>query len=135
MDPDVQYGGPGDDVMTSGGGDTGEDVLFGGPGSDTVFNTGGGNDTLHGDDGADILQSRRENDTLVGDAGPDVLIGDEEDDLVDGGSGDDRLHVRACPRSAQRSAEPRPRDPGFLPGADPAARAAWWRRAYPERYQ
>lgn len=51
----------------------------------------GGNDTLIGGLGADILRGGAGNDQLFGGAGADLLLGEAGNDTLDGGDGDDTL--------------------------------------------
>jgi Ca2+-binding RTX toxin-like protein len=52
--------------------------------------TGWGNDTLTGDDVANLLNAGAGTDTLIGAGGNDTLTGGSGNDNLDGGSGDDR---------------------------------------------
>jgi len=66
----------------------GNDTLNGGAGDDILYGQGG-NDTLIGGDGNDILYGGAGDDTLFGDAGDDHLYGGPGDDTLIGGAGDD----------------------------------------------
>jgi hypothetical protein len=57
----------------------------------TVFYGNGGNDTLKGGNGANILLGGDGNDTLSGNNGRDFLIGGLGADILNGGNGDDLL--------------------------------------------
>jgi Ca2+-binding RTX toxin-like protein len=84
---DKLVGGWGDDVLRGGGGN---DSLYGGWGDDQLFG-GGGDDRLYGGSGNDILKGRSGNDYLNGGSGDDQLFGGAGDDRLYGGSGDDVL--------------------------------------------
>jgi Ca2+-binding RTX toxin-like protein len=71
-------------------GDELANVLDGGGGFDFLSGWWG-NDTLHGGDGSDSLFGDLGNDVLFGDAGDDVLFGFDGNDMLDGGSGGDAL--------------------------------------------
>jgi len=58
----------------------GNDTLYGGAGDDILYGQGG-NDTLYGGEGNDILHGGAGNDTLAGGAGDDVLYGGPGDDV------------------------------------------------------
>ena len=60
---------------------------------DFVFRVYGttGDDTIHGDDGQDLISGDQGDDTLYGGAGDDKLWGEEGDDTLYGGAGDDLL--------------------------------------------
>lgn len=53
--------------------------------------TGKGNDVIHGNDRANILDGGAGNDTILGGKGNDTIHGGDGRDLIDGGSGRDRL--------------------------------------------
>jgi Ca2+-binding RTX toxin-like protein len=83
-------------AVGTGGNDTltgtvGNDVLVGGAGADTLSGLGG-NDLIQGDAGDDTLDGGDGNDNLKGNAGDDTLHGGANDDALDGGLGDDTLH-------------------------------------------
>jgi len=69
----------------------GNDTVHGGTGDDIIYGQGG-NDTLYGDDGNDILYGGSGNDTLHGGAGNDVLDGGSGNDTLIGGKGNDTLY-------------------------------------------
>jgi Ca2+-binding RTX toxin-like protein/lipopolysaccharide export system protein LptC len=66
----------------------GNDTLLGGEGNDIVYGLGG-NDTLDGGVGDDILLGGSGTDTLLGGAGKDLLMGGKGDDTLTGGAGAD----------------------------------------------
>jgi Ca2+-binding RTX toxin-like protein len=68
----------------------GEDSLNGGNGSD-VLNGLGGHDLLVGGNASDMLYGGSGNDILVGENGNDQLFGGDGRDLLAGGNGSDRL--------------------------------------------
>jgi hypothetical protein len=71
-------------------GSTGQDLLYGGTGNDTI--SGGANDDyLYGDEGADTLNGDAGADYLSGDAGADTLNGGDGGDVLHGDAGDDQL--------------------------------------------
>ena len=75
-----------------------ENVTTGG-GADTVFGnnvanrieTGAGNDYVDGGSGNDIIDGGSGNDTLLGGSGHDTIMGGSGNDTIDGGSGNDYL--------------------------------------------
>lgn len=77
---------------TADGDEAGSDTLIG---IENVIG-GLGDDTLIGDDSANILDGSAGNDTLDGGAGDDVLIGGEGNDVIDGGTGFDTLDLSAA---------------------------------------
>ncbi|CAB3646679.1 hypothetical protein LMG26696_02532 [Achromobacter pulmonis] len=68
----------------------GDDTIHGGSGDDIIYGQGG-NDTLYGDDGSDILYGGTGDDKLHGGDGNDMLHGGSGDDRLDGGNGSDLL--------------------------------------------
>ncbi|MDQ2081666.1 Ig-like domain-containing protein [Xanthobacteraceae bacterium Astr-EGSB] len=72
---------------TASGDHVGTDTLIG---IENVIG-GAGNDTLIGDDAANVLDGGLGNDTIDGGAGNDVLIGGAGNDVLTGGDGDDLL--------------------------------------------
>jgi len=81
-DPDVFFGGGGDDFLDGGGGN---DILLGEDGIDVLIGgDGDGDDNLFGGNG---------NDTLIGGAGEDELDGEAGADQMNGGPGDDTYYV------------------------------------------
>ena len=66
----------------------GDDKLYGGP--------GGGNDTLHGDGGADMIFGGYGNDTHSGGGGNDMLHGGPGADVFYGGAGSDMIYADAA---------------------------------------
>ena len=74
-------------VGEASGDDVGTDTLIG---IENVIG-GAGNDTLIGDDAANVLDGGLGNDTIDGGAGNDVLIGGAGNDVLTGGDGDDLL--------------------------------------------
>jgi Ca2+-binding RTX toxin-like protein len=116
---DQLSGGPGKDVLDGGAGafdwadfsDKSGDlsvimrgsadatVFVNGLAEDTIRNIeniwgGSGNDSLTGDDGANLLHARAGNDTLIGGFGDDQLRGDVGNDVLDGGAGTDWADYR-----------------------------------------
>ncbi|MGH1415623.1 MAG: Hint domain-containing protein [Pelagimonas sp.] len=90
------------DGATDGGGDiitTGDDTIHGNGGADSIaadlgndfVDGGGGNDTIVGGDGQDSLVGGDGNDSLEGGIGDDKMSGNDGDDVVVGGSGNDIL--------------------------------------------
>ena len=82
-------------VHADGGNDTlnggeGNDILFGGAGGDTL-NGGEGNDQMSGDSGEDKMFGGAGDDDMSGGLGDDYLQGGEGQNTMDGGLGDDRL--------------------------------------------
>jgi len=73
-------------------GDGGPNLLIGGSGSDTI-DGGGGDDTLQGEGSFCTGACGTQDDTLIGGDGNDTLQGDNGDDHLDGGSGIDVLTV------------------------------------------
>ncbi|MBJ7264751.1 MAG: type I secretion C-terminal target domain-containing protein, partial [Burkholderiaceae bacterium] len=69
----------------------GDDTLYGGKGDDIILGQGG-NDTLYGDEGNDILYGGAGNDTLYGGTGNDTLYGGSGNDILVGGKGNDTLY-------------------------------------------
>jgi alpha-tubulin suppressor-like RCC1 family protein len=96
---DYLIGGAGDDTLNGGIGndvivpETGNDTVFGGPDPDVVNSlvNSGGNDIIHGEDGADQLFGGNGNDQIFGEAGNDQIKGFPGDDLIDGGDGNDNI--------------------------------------------
>ncbi len=86
----VVIAGPGDDVVTVGGGISRPAELFGDEGNDQLSG-GKGDDILHGGDGSDHLSGGAGNDVLLGDAGNDKMHGDAGNDSVSGGDGHDQI--------------------------------------------
>ncbi len=82
-------------------GDKGKDILYGGAGDDTL-NGGKGNDTLYGGAGNDNLWGGKGNDTLYGDDGADKFIYSTGDgsDVICGFSDDDTLTLNAVIKSS-----------------------------------
>jgi len=82
---------------TSGGGN---DTLIGNQYANTLIGNGGndslsgvgGNDSLEGGDGNDSLYGGSGNDTMWGEVGNDFLVADAGDDYVKGGAGADSLY-------------------------------------------
>jgi Ca2+-binding RTX toxin-like protein len=72
-------------------GDNNANVLEGRGGDDVLVGFFG-DDTLRGGFGEDILRGRDDNDLLYGDDGADMLQGGEGNDLMDGGDGFDRAN-------------------------------------------
>ncbi len=71
-------------------GDDGANVINGGDGVDLIHG-GDGNDEIHGDAGNDDIWGADGNDELWGDAGDDALHGQDGDDTLRGGDGVDEL--------------------------------------------
>ncbi len=60
---------------------------------DFIFSpTAGGDQSIHGRDGNDVLQGANGNDTIYGDGGDDAIAGGVDDDVLLGGSGVDSLY-------------------------------------------
>jgi Ca2+-binding RTX toxin-like protein len=55
------------------------------------FIGGGGNDTIVGSTGDDIIEGGAGNDSIIGGTGTDTLFGDAGNDVLEGGDGDDSL--------------------------------------------
>ncbi|WP_374376209.1 DUF5801 repeats-in-toxin domain-containing protein, partial [Dongia sp.] len=68
----------------------GDDTINGGAGNDVIFGQGG-NDTIHGDADDDRIDGGSGADTLFGDGGNDYLIGGAGIDTLNGGIGNDTL--------------------------------------------
>lgn len=105
-------GGQGDDVLLGGAyfvmgnavAETGNDLVLGGTGHDWVFGDswsqanpfdfgiGGGNDTLDGGAGDDLVVGQAGDDTLHGGAGDDVLSGRQGNDFASGGADNDQVN-------------------------------------------
>ncbi|MGE8656953.1 MAG: VCBS domain-containing protein, partial [Achromobacter sp.] len=68
----------------------GDDTIHGGTGDDIIYGQGG-NDTLYGDDGNDIIYGGAGDDKLYGGDGNDVLHGGSGNDTLEGGAGNDLL--------------------------------------------
>ncbi|MFM7278581.1 MAG: calcium-binding protein [Microcystis aeruginosa] len=108
---DSLIGGLGDDILNGGAGT--DTAIFGaanntvnlntvgsqntGEGLDTLSNNienlfgGAGDDSLTGDNSANLLDGGTDNDTLNGGQGNDTLIGGDGNDTLDGGQGNDSL--------------------------------------------
>jgi Ca2+-binding RTX toxin-like protein len=69
-------------------GGNGDDIMYGQVGSDQLEG-GTGNDNLIGGDGNDRLSGGTENDVLSGQAGNDLLRGGDDTDTLSGGDGND----------------------------------------------
>lgn len=67
------------------------DTMAGGAGDDSLHGENG-NDMLNGDDGDDTLFGHNDDDTLNGGAGDDSLQGSDGNDVVNGDEGDDAVH-------------------------------------------
>ncbi|MEA9444293.1 calcium-binding protein [Candidatus Fukatsuia symbiotica] len=65
--------------------------LHAGPGHDTIIDKSGGSNTLHGDDGNDMLLAWSGNNALFGGAGNDRLVGGTGHDVLCGETGNDTL--------------------------------------------
>jgi len=74
-------------------GTAGRDVLRGGPGPDVIA-TGGGRDVVRGGSGADRICTGKGRDLIRGGRGDDILVGGSSRDRISGGPGRDR-----CPGS------------------------------------
>ena len=85
----VVVGEAGDNVTA--GGTNKADTFFATPGHDTTYDAGNGNDTVYGNDGADVLSGGNGNDFVSGGAGIDRLAGGNGDDVLLGGAGDNAL--------------------------------------------
>ncbi|MCI5060575.1 MAG: type I secretion C-terminal target domain-containing protein [Alphaproteobacteria bacterium] len=60
-------------------------------GGDDTINGGDGDDIIQGDIGNDILSGGNDDDTIYGGAGNDTINGDDGDDTIFGGSGNDTI--------------------------------------------
>ncbi len=83
----------GDDTIDGGCGDD-PDQLFGddGPKLPWFITTVGGNDTIRGRGGDDLIEGGQQGDRLLGEAGADAITGgDSEPNWIDGGDDDDVL--------------------------------------------
>ncbi len=74
-----------------------ETAFYTGGGTETIIDfehirMGGGNDTVHGDHGDNILWGGAGNDDLSGSGGADILFGEGGGDVLNGGSGNDVLN-------------------------------------------
>ena len=74
-------------VIYGGGGD---DTLVGGSGRN-VLDGGAGNDSLTGGDWIDTLSGGDGNDTITGNGGRDMINGGRDGDIIDAGAGDDTV--------------------------------------------
>lgn len=73
-------------------GTAGNDILFDGTEGDDTMLAGAGNDYLFGGSGKDYLDGQEGDDTVRGQGGSgDTVIGGPGNDFIDGGSGGDRL--------------------------------------------
>ncbi len=77
----------GADIDTGGGNDT----VFGGDGDDLLAG-GAGDDTVDGGKGNDVINGNAGNDVLIGGSGADSLNGGDDQDILDGGLGADTLN-------------------------------------------
>lgn len=68
-----------------------EAVIAGGGGNDTIIG-GLGSDLLSGDSGNDTMHGRDGDDDMMGGAGNDVMNGNGGDDMMNGGLGADTMH-------------------------------------------
>jgi Ca2+-binding RTX toxin-like protein len=81
--------------LAKGGQDTvngngGDDIISGGDGADTL-NGGDGNDRLFGGNGGDVINGDNGNDTIYGGDGDDACRGGIGNDTIYGGAGQDQL--------------------------------------------
>ena len=92
IDPNVIYGGLGDDLVIGG---SGSDTIFGGqgdaeigspvsPDDDRIFG-GAGSDTIYAESGNDLVDAGSGNDAVYGGDGSDRLYGGEGDDVLNAG--------------------------------------------------
>ena len=104
-DPNLLFGGPGDDsiegsgvddtLLGGEGGDTiigstdGSTSIDGGTGDDTIYGSGGLDDTLFGGPGDDSIVGTGDATLLGGEGSDEILAGG--DDSIDGGEGDDTI--------------------------------------------
>ncbi len=71
-------------------GDNNANVIYGGTGADTL--TGGaGNDTLYGEAGVNVLSGGANDDTLIGGDSGNTLSGNDGNDVITGGTGTDTV--------------------------------------------
>lgn len=76
---------------------SGNDTVFGSEGANTIQTGGGndvvyalgGNDVVHGEDGNDIMFGYAGNDSLIGGAGHDRIWGNEDNDIISAHTGND----------------------------------------------
>ncbi len=88
-----------ENIITGGGNETvtgtaGDNVIKTGAGNDYLYGLDG-NDTLYGEAGDDYLDGGNGDDKLYGGAGDDLLYGGNGDDYLDGGAGNDTLYGEA----------------------------------------
>ena len=86
-------------------GRAGNDILRAGTWGGSKLYGGSGNDTLYGDDGADLLDGGEGNDSIRGGDGNDTLIAGPGLDTLDGGNGADRLILDAGANDARGGAD------------------------------
>lgn len=67
------HGGAGDDYIVTSNSASHPDVIYGGAGNDLIF-TGGGDDYVEGGAGDDVIHARAGNDTVKGGAGDDTYV-------------------------------------------------------------
>jgi Ca2+-binding RTX toxin-like protein len=87
LEPTIEEGTSGDDVIT---GTSGDDVIVGLGGNDRISGMGG-NDTICGGDGDDMISGNEGDDWIDGEAGKDLLFGNSGKDDLRGSANDDRL--------------------------------------------
>ncbi|ODT80474.1 MAG: hypothetical protein ABS76_16195 [Pelagibacterium sp. SCN 64-44] len=79
---------------SSGGADGGNNTISGNAGDDIIYGVQG-SDTLNGGNGNDTLYGQSGNDTLNGGAGSDILVGGTGADTMTGGAGVDTFIIRS----------------------------------------
>lgn len=68
----------------------GNDTVIGSNGRDIIYGNSG-NDSITASEGDDVVYGGADDDYIIGDSGDDILWGEAENDTLDGGSGNDYL--------------------------------------------